>query len=362
MRHGLRLKYVKAMRPRPGGKAYLYYAKPGHQLARLPDLPENHPDFLKAYAAAAEGAEKARSTREPGQGTVAALVASYKRCDAFRDLRQSTREMRVRILDKIAMKGERALVRDLMPKHIRADLEGLTPDAANNRLKVWRNLTRLAVEREWIETDPARDVRKRNVETEGHHCWTDDEIARYREHHASGTKPRLALELLLWTGARRGDAVLLGRQQLAGGSLTYTSQKTGVKVCIPVLPEFQAELVQMPRSQMLFLETRDGTPHSVKAFGAWFARQGRAAGVPPNCTAHGLRKARARIMAEQNKTTHQIAAWGGWLSLAEVAHYTAEVDRKRLTHDGVNEERTSDTGAEPVSNLGEKLNEIRGAK
>ena len=157
-------------------------------------------------------------------------MASYKRSDAFRDLRPSTREVRARILDKIAAKGESALVGDLLLRHIWADLEGMTPDAANNRLKVWRALTRHALEREWIETDPARDVRNRSVETDGHHCWTDEEIAQYRGHHASGTKARRAFELLLWTGARRGDAVLLGRQNLSDGTLHYTSQKTGVKV------------------------------------------------------------------------------------------------------------------------------------
>lgn len=53
-----------------------------------------------------------------------------------------------------------------------------------------------------IEVDPARDMKKRKVEGDGHHCWTDDEITRYRAHHQSGTKARLAFELFLWTGAR----------------------------------------------------------------------------------------------------------------------------------------------------------------
>lgn len=332
---GRRLKHVKAMRPRPGGKVYLYFAKPGHQLVRLPDLPEDHPDFLKAYAAAAEGAPRARSVREPRSGTVAALVVSYRRSDAFRDLRASTREVRRRILDKIAAKGEAALVRDLLPRHIRADLGGLTADAANNRLKVWRALTRHAVDREWIATDPARDVRRRTVETDGHHCWTDDEIAQYRERHASGSKARLAMELALWTGARRADLVRLGRQMLAKGSLTYTAEKNRVTACIPLLPEFRAELDQMPAGQMLFLETAQGKPHSVKALGAWFRLRCREAGLPDRCTLHGLRKARARMMAEQGKTAHQIMAWGAWKTLAEVAHYTAASDRRRLTHEGV---------------------------
>ena len=350
------------MRPRPGGRVYLYYAKPGHKLIRLPDLPENHPDFLRAYAEAAAGAERTPSTRDPREGTIGALCVSYVRSDAFLDLRASTREARRRIVDKIRDRGGDALVKHLLPWHIRADLAGLTADAANNRLKVWRALTRHALDRGMIEVDPARDVRKRTVETDGHHCWTNSEIAQFRAHHASGTKARLAFELLLWTGARRGDAVLLGRQHISGGSLTYTSQKTGVDVCIPVLPEFRRELDLMPKTQMLFLETARGARHSDKAFGAWFGKRVAAAGLPARCTDHGLRKARARIMAEQDKTAHQIAAWGGWKTLSEVSHYTQAVDRKRLTHDGMNEERILDTPSEPVSQKAEKPRKVRGMK
>ena len=40
----------------------------------------------------------------------------------------------------------------------------------------------------------------------GFHTWTDAEIAAYRSRHALGTTPRLALELMLWTMLRVGDA------------------------------------------------------------------------------------------------------------------------------------------------------------
>ena len=68
MRQGVRLKYIKIMRPRSGGPAYPYYAKPGHKLVRLPDLPENHPDFLRACSKAAEGAPKVRGTPRAARG------------------------------------------------------------------------------------------------------------------------------------------------------------------------------------------------------------------------------------------------------------------------------------------------------
>jgi integrase len=355
------LKHLKTI-TKLNGTTYTYYAKPGFKLVPLPRLPENHPDFVMAYSAAAQSAPKTPSVREPKEGTIGALVVSYKRSAAFRGLRKSTQDMRRRILDKIADVWRDGIVVDLAPRHINADIAALTPHAANNRLKVWRALMKHTVSIGMIETNPARDVERHRTSGGGHHCWSDDEIALYRAHHQTGTKARLAFELALWTGARRGDLVLMGRQHLSGGSLTYTSQKTVVDVCIPVLPEFRAEMDQMPRNQMLFLETVRGKPHSDKAFGAWFSSRCREAGLPAHCSVHGLRKARARIMAETGKTTHAIAAWGGWRTLSEVAHYTEAVNRRKLTHAGIEQERNSGNSVEPVSKNAEKPNKFKEEK
>ena len=351
------MKFVKVI-TKPSGLRFVYYRKPGCKRAKLPDLPENDPVFLAAYAEAAKSVERAPSRREPGEGSIAALCTSYRRSPTFRGLRASTRQMRARIIDKIAVKAGTALVADLVPKHIRKDIGDLTPDAANNRLKIWRALMKHAVGIGQIETNPARDVERHKTQGEGRHCWTDEEITQYRAHHQSGTKARLAFEVAIWTAARRGDLVRLGHQNVSGGSLTYVSEKTRVKVCIPVLTEAQVELAQMPKNQMLFLETVHGKPHSDKAFGAWFGKRCREAGLPRRCSVHGLRKARARRMAEAGATTHTIAAWGGWETLAEVAHYTAAADRRKLTHAGIEQEQNFANPADPVGENREKPNEI----
>lgn len=357
MRQGIRVRFVRVT-TKPSGLRFLYYVRPGYKRVRLPDLPENDPAFLKAYAAAAQGTERAPSRLEPGEGTIAALCASYRGSVAFRGLRTSTRQMRARIIDKIAVKAGAALVADLAPRHIRKDIGDLTPHAANNRLKIWRALMKHAVGLGQIETNPARDVERHRTQGEGFHCWTDDEIEQYRAHHQAGTKARLAFELALWTGARRGDLVRLGRQNLTRGSLTYISEKTRIEVCIPVLPEAQAEIDQV--AGMMFLVTADGEPHSDKGFGATFRRYCRAAGLPSRCSLHGLRKARARRMAEAGATTHAIAAWGGWKTLAEVAHYTEAVDRRKLTHAGTEQKRNSHNPANPVVENCEKPSKIKG--
>ena len=350
MRRGIRMRYVKVT-TKPSGLRFIYYVRPGYERARLPDLPENDPAFLAAYAQAAAGAVRAPSRLEPvEEGTIAALCASYRRSLAFRGLRASTRKMRAPIVGKIAEKVGAALVTDLAPRHIRQDIAELSPHAANNRLKVWRVLLNHAVEVDLIEISPAVSVKPHKLPAGGFHCWTDAEVQQYRAHHASGTKARLALEVALWTGARLGDLVRLGRQNITRGSLSYVSEKTRIEVCIPVLPEAQAELGHVPKTRMLFFETP-----SSDAFGQWFRSQCRAAGLR-GCSMHGLRKARARIIAENGESAHAIMAWGGWETLAEVQHYTKAVDRRKLTHAGTELKRKLDNPSNPVVENREKAN------
>jgi integrase len=55
-----------------------------------------------------------------------------------------------------------------------------------------------------------------------------------------------------------------------------------------------------------------------------------AAPAVPHCSAHGLRKATARRLAEAGCTMHEIAAITGHASLSEVQRYTKAADQARL--------------------------------
>jgi hypothetical protein len=67
-------------------------------------------------------------------------------------------------------------------------------------------LFKFAVKQEWIETNPVEQADEVEHKGEGFYAWTEEDIATFREAYPLGTKPRLAMELILWTGARRGDA------------------------------------------------------------------------------------------------------------------------------------------------------------
>jgi integrase len=74
------------------------------------------------------------------------------------------------------------------------------------------------------------------------------QIAAFNARHPIGTKARLAMTLMLYTGCRRADAVLLGRANIRGGFLTYTQQKNRIRKPVTLTIPVHSELRRsMPR-------------------------------------------------------------------------------------------------------------------
>jgi|SRR5215475_9637214 len=144
--------------------------------------------------------------------------------------------------------------------------------------------------------------------------------------HEVGSKPRLALALLLYTGQRRSDVVSMGRQHIRDGVLQVRQVKTGAELMIPVHAEL-AKVLGETSGDMTFLTTQFGKRFTAAGFGNWFHEECNDAGLL-HCSAHGLRKAAARRLAEAGCTEHQIAAITGHASLREVARYTKAADQR----------------------------------
>ena len=182
-----------------------------------------------------------------------------------------------------------------------------TPEAANNLLKVLRVVLNHAVEIGMIASNPALGVKRYRSRSEGHHAWTEAEIAQFQERYSVETRAGLALALLLYTGQRRSDAVRIGQQHVKGGRILVRQQKTGRALAIPMHPELARALAAAPKTNMTFLTTEHGASFSAAGFGNWFRRVCDAAGLS-GCSAHGLRHAAGRRLAEAGCTEHEIAA------------------------------------------------------
>jgi integrase len=323
-------KYVQAFVDRHG-RARFYFRRTGFKQVPLPGMPWS-PTFMTAYEAALAGQAHIIAAPRAKQGSFAALAASYFASSAFLTMKPSTKgvyrnaiERLCRSKDKdgneIGGKSAATLQREHVVKLMAARAE--KPESANLLRKVLRAMMTHAVE-------TGLRVKAIRVKSDGFHSWTDPEIAQFEAHHAIGSRPRLALGLLLYTGQRRSDVVTMGKQHIdKNGSIHFRQIKTGAVLAIPLHSALQAIIDATPSDQLTYLTTQFGKPFTAAGFGNWFRQQYNDAGLP-HCSAHGLRKAAARRLAEAGCTEHEIASITGHASLREIVRYTKAADQVRL--------------------------------
>jgi integrase len=315
------------------------------------------PSFAATYTAALEALE--RRELPPGQpirknaptGTLGWLAAIYFASAEFTTLPAKSQTTRRGIIESCLREPLKPNAKDKMAlcplallsaAHVKMlrDRRADKPGAANNRLKYMGGLFVWALEQTppLLRANPVRDVKRLRYATDGFHTWTVQEVKQFEARHAVGTKPRLALALLLYTGARRGDMVTFGRQHVRDGVLHFTPGKSRRNrnpppVDIPIFHDLARIIEAGPCGDLTFLVTEYGQPFSSNGFGNWFRDRCDEAELP-QCSAHGLRKARATIAAERGATDRQLMAMFGWTTERQATIYTRAANRKQLAADG----------------------------
>ena len=313
------------------GSPRFYLRKPGVKRVPLPGLPWS-PNFMAAYEAAlGDALVPVIGASRTKPGTVdAAIVSYYGLSQNFKGMAPSTKRMRRAILERFRSEYGHKNIATLDERALKAILAKRSPLAALNWLKTIRSLIRHAIDVGLRKDDPTATIKLKTPKSDGHHTWTEEEIVAFENRYPIGTRARLALALLLYTGQRRGDVVKMGRQHVANNILSINQEKTGNHVAIPVLPPIWEALNAIPKSaQLTFLVTDKGNPFTSAGFGNWFRECCDEAGLP-HCSAHGLRKAAATRMAEHGGTTHQLMSWFGWTSVSQAEVYTKKADRARI--------------------------------
>ena len=157
-------------------------------------------------------------------------------------------------------------------------------------------------------------------------------MEQFELRHQIGTKARLALALLLYTGQRRSDVIRFGKQHVKLGALTFTQYKgrkrTPHKLTLPILPVLKRIIDASPCGDMTYLVNNLGRPFTEAGFGNWFRDRCVEASVPGR--AHGLRKTGATFAANNGATAHQLMAIFGWRTLKMAEEYTRKADQARL--------------------------------
>ena len=315
--------------------------------------PFGGPAFVQAYEDAMQGVRIA--TRRAQPGTVGYLIATYLETAAFRNLSATTRRDKARRLDWIREAIGAGRYSALKPRHVEALMAKKGGLVAGNRVK--KDLAQLfrfgAKMYGHAGPNPAALADANKVRPKGHHSWSDQEIETFWAKHETGTKARLALELLFGTGAARQDAARLTRRNIRGGRIAFRRGKTGVEADLPLLPALAKEIAYLPPDQMMLLvHGTQGKSYTPESFGNWFKEQCGEAGLP-HCAAHGLRKAGARRLAEHGATEFEIMSFLAHASAREASQYVAAANRSKLTDSAM-----AKLGVEPeqsLSNLSQRL-------
>jgi integrase len=288
---------------------------------------------MTAYAAAMAGQMPITiGARRVKPGTIAALAVTYLTLPKFLAKSSATQATYRNIVERFRVEHGDKPVASLERKHLTAMLakKVKTPAAANHWLRLIKTMMTLAVDEGMRPDNPAAGLEPLKHRSPGFHTWTEEQIAAFEARYPIGTKARLALALLLYTAQRRSDVVRMGRQHVRGGVVHIRQQKTGKVMTIPLHPVLATVIEAAPMDQLTFLVTEYGKPFTAAGFGNWFRQRCDEARLAKECTAHGLRKAACRRLAEAGCSASQIAAISGHATLREVERYVKMADQERL--------------------------------
>lgn len=276
--------------------------------------------------------------RSARSGTVnAAIAAFYIRCNSFLDNKPITQQTDRNILEAFRAKHGSKPIAGLERRHIENMLAEKTgkPAAQRNLLRVLRVLLAFCVMEGLRKDNPALGIKLRAQATSGYHSWTEEELRQYEQRHPIGSKPRLALALLLYTAQRRADVVRLGPPNVRDGWLRFTQSKTGTEMEIPLVAPLADIIAATPMVGVkTFLVTDYGRPFTPAGFGGWFRDQCDMADLR-HCSAHGLRKAFLRRMAEAGCSEDYIASISGHKDMREIRTYVQAANKARMAGEGM---------------------------
>ncbi|MGO7364968.1 tyrosine-type recombinase/integrase [Rhizobium leguminosarum] len=341
MSHRRLPRYVRRYKDR-NGKWRTYLRRPGRPQLALPE-PLLSESFWKAYHSALENnatiiLEVGASKTIPG--TFDALISQYYKSSAFTTLEKSTQATYRNQIEQFRKDYGTKPVSSFKAKHVDAILGAVAARSTAQAHKLRKRLgtlMRLAVKWEFATDNPMLHAERIRHKTKGYEPWTEGDIAKFYTRWREGTPQRIAVEILLFTGLRRSDAVRLGRQHIQNDRIVTKIKKSGdmVEVSIPIHETFRRVLGTITHNHLNFIVTAYGEARSEKAFTNWIIDAAREAGLPPHRSPHGLRKAACIRLAQAGCSASQIMAVTGHKNLAEVETYVRDANKLTLADDAM---------------------------
>jgi hypothetical protein len=273
------------------------------------EFDKRYHELMRQYSA---GGLKRPARNTPVLGTFRWLCIEHFKSTAFKQLDVRTQHVTRLVVEKMLQEpiapgaeelfAECPLSRfDAKAVRILRDRRADRPEAANNRVRRLRRIFAWALDTgvEGVLTNLARDVPllKPN-RAGGFPTWTVADIEKFEKRHPVGSKARLALALLSYTGVRRSDVVQLGKQHIRNGVLVFRQFKgrnsTPLTLELPILPDLWRSIDATETGDLAFLVAEHGRQRPFTAAG------------------------------------HQLMAIFGWRTIKQAEVYTRAAERKRL--------------------------------
>lgn len=242
-------------------------------------------------------------------------------------------------------------IAELKRSHIKVilDLFNETPHMERIVLICIRKLIYVAIDEEWIETDPTYKM-KRNPQTDGHKAWPADVMAKFEAHWHIGTRQRTAYALALWLGNRVSDVCRLKWSDFTTKHIIYDGEvrtvdgfefvqfkgrKRGKTIFLPMTPMLELELATLSRDTETVLTNAWGKQYSDNSLSDGMSGWCKEAGIVQRYTMHGLRKSLGVKLAEADASTRQLMETLGHNNIAYAELYSREASQVRLAVQGM---------------------------
>lgn len=270
---------------------------------------------------------------------------------AWSILSEATRKQRQNIMKHVLKSAGESPLEDIDADAMAEGVQrrAKTPSQAKNFKQTMNQFFAWLKREKIVNTNPAEDVElPKRPKTGGFKEWTEDDIQKYEKRWPLGTRQRIALNVYMYTGLRRGDAADVGPKDISKQTVIEPDPETGKMVPVvkeviawateksqrqtvvhlPVLPPLRESLDAGPTGDT-FIISEHGRKYVKESLGNLFKGWCVAAGVLDK-SAHGLRKAAATRAADNGATAHELMAIFGWKDIKEAEIYTKAADRKRL--------------------------------
>lgn len=333
-------RYVQEFTDDETGHTYYYFRRKRVRV-RLPDSPWSD-EFMEAYRECLAGtAVTTRTSKIHKAGSVGDLITNYCKSAEFKNLKPGSATRYRGVLSRFGEAHGHRSVNDIPIMKARKIIEDIgsdKPGMANFTRSVLLTLFEFAISIEMRREEQGNPFKRIKPYKGGtHHTWTDEELAAYRMRWPLGTIERLAFAATLYTDQRISDVVRMIRPPREGALairradvLTIKQKKTGKELVIPIHPALARAIEAHPSIGAYLVPCANGEPMKSNALGNLIIEAAKAAGLPRHCTAHGLRKALQRILAENGATDKQMRSVSGHTSPRETERYSVMANQARL--------------------------------